>query len=1070
MLALIAVLSGPMGPFMPAGGQAAHTVTQFSDGSGEATFYFPEPVSTTSANITLPRNSYVTSAHVWARGLPGQDGDYPSGARIGVGAPGRTSWSFGEQQAGAGQMGRQQFFSDGRAALDIRFPPGGGSSSSSGILIPGDATIRSATLQLIGGEAPHGVPRFFGAPLQDVRVAWNSRSGRPVVASVGNASISISELDPATGTEVRHRDFSIPLDDFTHIADFQYLAEEDTAAMLLPGIGIVLLNLDTGELAQSFDGPQNRSLVGMRYGGTWIAAIGSGWAGVIELPAGQTAGFNSSTVPGAFSGIPVAVDYDPDGHRIFTGSISGSGEAIFAVYNATNGSAALFMEGELPADLSAMRYLPGRGQLMFGLGGAMYGRVEAPMMLLDLSSGAFQPFQPFSGESLVENFQVEGDMAASVVSSGELVVVDLQDESYEVWPVAFPSGVPTDVWSFDFGNERLLSCTSLGELYILDFKRGLGRTLSLPGTAPVRVNAVRPDGNAILLGTEAGVISVSPSGTLRWRNDCGDVSLLALDEATHTLAAGASEDWSFDVAGSLWRFSRLNLTLMDIAASPPSMRSWQVPLGKEEGRSRLSAMALDAAHGRLFFGLSEAGVGNGLLELNLSSGDMKNLTPPALLTTSLALSQDGKALYAGTGGFGLVVIDLLTGARRTLTPLNASGLLSPHVTSLLVDEFGRLLAGQADYGQYSGGLSVFSPDLASARSYPVASSPADRGIDVHSLARDPSTMRIFLGLGNDAGLIVIDQNANTQMYIPGLFGGRDGVGTAVADLCWDTADRTILGAAGGRGFVMQWAGEYPQNVGLDIGADGILDWTGTQRLEGAHLPDIAAAVQGALAASGGTHSLWRIPIRLSSTSAGLLGLRSLVVTYDWTRCIDIRQSINSALAMRSASGNGTVTIFLEAGGGGLSLFNLTVTYLDDFPPVVRSIPAITADAAARTPAILDLGRYFSDELSPPADLRYVVRPSKAPSGVEISLLFSRYLYIDARGSGFRGHVPVTVTATDASGLSISKEVHVNVVRSNEYRPPPPAYNMFLWAAAAVLAAVGIWILILYYRLQRAKKE
>jgi cytochrome c-type biogenesis protein CcmH/NrfF len=49
-------------------------------------------------------------------------------------------------------------------------------------------------------------------------------------------------------------------------------------------------------------------------------------------------------------------------------------------------------------------------------------------------------------------------------------------------------------------------------------------------------------------------------------------------------------------------------------------------------------------------------------------------------------------------------------------------------------------------------------------------------------------------------------------------------------------------------------------------------------------------------------------------------------------------------------------------------------------------------------------------------------------------------------------------------------VHVNIVRSNEYVPPPPAYNMFLWASAAVLLCVGVWILVLYIRVHRRKDE
>lgn len=1069
-LALIAALAGQLGVLTPAGGEPVHSVTQFSDGSEEASFYFTQQSGVAITRIALPRTAYVTSAQLCVRGLPGQDGSYPADAGLGVGASGSSLWSFGERQAGAGEMGRQQTFSDGREAEDIRFPPGGGVSSSLGILIPGDAVIRSASLQLVGGEGPHGAPRLYGNVPQETMVAWNALRGRPVVARVSNATITVSEMDPATGAEMRHRELPIGPGQFSYLADFQYCSEEDTAAMLLPGVGICLLDLGTGDIQKFCDGPQNRSLTAMRYGGGWLAAIGIGWVELIELPAGKSIEFNSSSLPGALAGKPVGVDYDPAGARLFTACDMGDGEAHFSVIGTANGSFSHFTASELPGSLSAMRYLPGKEQLMFGLGGTDAGEMAGPVMVLDLLSGAFRSHPLFTGGQRAESLQIEADRAASMVSSSEFVVVNLQDETYEILPVAFPGGSPAGSWSFDFGGKRLLAAISSGELYILDFKSGRGFVLSPPDSVPAGVSSVRASGSTLLMGTQAGAVAMSKGGTLRWRLDCGAVSSLSVVEAPGILAVGASEGWSLDSTIGTWGFSRLNLTLLDISASPPSARSWQVPLGKGEGRSTVSAMALDMAGGRLFFGVSSGDEGRGLRELNLSTGSLKTIASRTLQPESLVLSRDMKTLYAGSKGDGLLIMDLSTGAQRTLNTYNASGLLSPFVSSLMVDEFGRLLAGQADYGKYAGGLTVFSPDLASTRSYSAHSSHVGGGIDVRSLARDPKTMRIFLGLGNSDGLMVIDENANTQMMVGGLFGGLDGAGFTARDICWSPEDRTLLGAGSGLGFALQWAGEYPQNVGLDVGADGTVDWTGPGKLESAFIPDIAAVVQGALAASGGGSSLRLIPFRLSSTSAGIVGLGSLAVTYDWSRRIDIRESLRSALASRPAAGNGTVSVFLEAYGGGLSLFDLSITYLDDHPPVAKSIPALTADTAARAPTILDMGRYFTDGLSPAGELTYAVRQSRAPAGVEISLLFSRYLLIDSRGSSFRGHITVNVTATDSTGLSTSKEFQVKVARSNEYAPPAPAYNIFLWVSAGVLAVVGCWILILYYRLKRAKKD
>jgi len=912
------------------------------------------------------------------------------------------------------------------------------------------------------------VPQVVGNPPDGLRLAWNERSGRPVVAHVLNASVIFSELDPSTGAELRHREVAFRQEEFSYLAEMQYRSEEDTAAMLLPGKGIALLNLSTGNVQRFFTGPENSSLAAMRYGGSWLAAIGSDWAGSVELPSGSATVFRASTVPGAFAGSPVAVDYDPAGRRLFTGRSSSSGTAFLSVVLVSNGSAAQFSKGNLPADLSSMRYLAGRDQLMFGLGQTWRNPPVDTMWVLDLANGTFLPFQAFSGGYLVGGLQVQGDGAAALATTNELLVVNLRDESYEIFPVELPYEQTVKSWAFDFEGERLLARTPGGELWLLDLKNGRGRPLATPGTVPARVSASRPAGNTILLGTEAGVVAVGPIGTQQWRVDCGAVSALALDPASHTLAAGASEDWSFDPALDSWRFSRLNITLMDLSSSPPSTRSWQIP-SSSTGLASVSAMALDTMGGRLILGAGWGRTEEGLYALNLSTGGLQKFTPPAAPITSLALSLDRQRLFAGCNYGGVLVTELSTGAQQLLLPLNNSGLVSSDVSSLLVDEFGRLFVGQRGTAAYPGGLTVFSPDLYTSRSYFADSGSMPEYYDVHSIARDPGSGRIFLGLGSDDGLVVIDESSNNEFYVPGLFSGSGGKMT-VQDLYWNPSDRTLLVSGGGLGFILQWADEHPQAVGLDVGADGTVDWTSPGRLDSALLPDLTAAVQESLVGAGGGPALRLVPLRLSSSSAGLLGIRSLLVTYEWSRCLDLRQPLASALALRPAAGNGTVALTLEASGGGLSLFNLSITYVDDSPPVARSVPEFNADAAARAPTVIDLGRFFTDDLTPPANLSYAIRTSKTPAGVEVSLLFSRYLLIDARNASYRGQVVVTVTASDSSGLTTAKELRVNIHRSNEYQPPPPAYNLFLWASAGVLLAVGLWIIMLFLRLRRAKKE
>lgn len=1068
------VVIGPAGQLLPAAGEDARSLTQFSDGSQEELLYFPSEGGTAGASITLPRNAHVTSAAAWVRALPGQDGAYPSGPWFSLAENlAEPLWRFGELQAAAGEMGRQRVFNDGLSTVDVRFPAGGGSTALPELLLPGDAAIRTATMRLAGAEGPHGAPWFLGSSPDALFPAWNARSGNPVVACVANASVMFSELDPYSGAELRHKGLAFPPEEFTHVSDVQYRPEDDSAAVLVPGSGIFIVNLSSGDVQRQFAGPENSSLVAMRYGGGWLAAVGIDWAAVRRLPAGDTTSFNASSFPAAFAPDPAVVDYDPAGRRLFVGGTDGQGTVRLCAFRIDDREAAVFSRSDLPASILAMRYDAGRDQLVFGLGPDRYGRrPEDPVRLLSLANGTFSAVQAFAGAAGVANLRLDGEVASALTSGPgaptEVVRVDLGDGTYEAFVVQLPTQALSGAMAFDPVSGRLLAGNAAGGLWLLDLNNGHAWPLAIPGTVPAGVNVARTMGSSIVLGTTAGVLSVGTAGMVQWRVDCGAVSALAVDGTSRRLAAAASVDWTFDTAADHWRYSRTNVTILDPSTSPPSARSWQVPFSPTFAGAHLTALVFDPRGDRLFLGGTGYDKGGGLFALNLSTGGVQNLSSEGYLISSLALSPDGSKLFAGTTDSGILIIDLINGTRRAITPLNGSAMPGPHVSSLLVDEFGRLLAGQGRSGAYPGGLTIFSPDLSTSRSYAADAGTFPQAYDVLSLARDPATGRVFLGLGNDDGLAVVDENANTEFYVPGIFSGPAGGKMSVDSLCWSTADRTLLGVGGNRGFTIQWAGEHPRDVRLDVGDDGTVDWSSQGRLDQADILDLSAALQGALAGAGGDPAMQRIRLRLTSSSAGLLSLRSLVVTYDLSKRIDLLGAIRSTLASRPAAGNGTVAFLIGASGGGLSLFNLSVTYLVNLPPVARAIPELSIDAASRAPTTVDLGRYFSDDHTPGVNLTYAVRPFKAPPGVAASLLFSRYLLIDARESGFRGQLDIAVTASDSDGLSTAKEVHVNILRSNEYVPPPPAYNIFLWASAAVLISVGAWIIVLYIRVHRRK--
>ena len=1046
-------------------GAGPPTVVKFSDGSAGSTFYFGPSLEMNQTGFTMPRKAVVRSAELTVEGVAGLGGEYPAMPSLGLGAGGTAIWSFGAERPDAGEMGRQNFFPGGKDQLVVHFPGEGGASDEAGILLPTNATVRDASVEVAGAEGFHP-PRTFSPPTNACLVAWNPLGGTLIQAFAGANSYVVSERDPLTGSERRRVELPFSAGEIPYLKDIRFMPSLDTVALLLPGRGVALLNLSSGGSRELFTGPDAPTLLAMKSGEGWLAVTGTGWAAVEDLENGSEQRFGIAEFPSSVLDRPAAVDYDFAGQRLFVAGVRSQAGLAVSVFHPDGRELDEYNESLPAGSLGDILFLPGRDTILVGSSSVYSGSpatVSYAVYSLSLADGTYLPVEAFRGSWGISSLRLDGDIVSALEPSNrEIVLLDDLQWSWRTLPTSLPRQYGTGPWDYDAARQRLALAATGGELWVLepDFPNSSGESWLLPpidDSVPSSVNAAIPVGEDIVLGTDNGLMAIGPDGRLNWSVDCGMVQQMALDPASGRLTAASEEGLRLDAGSGQWQFSRLNVSVVDLSRSPPSSAWRAVGLPAEWAGAGLDAVAPVTVNGTVFFGLQDGSAG-GLYGLSLSNGSIVAIETPSQYISSLASSPDGRTIYAGFSDSGLLALDTVSGKQQLLTPFSEVPLISPHVSSLAVDAEGDLLVGQSPFsGYFTGGVSLFSPavngTLNETFSYELGDGSAQ------AVARDIAGGRMFIG--SQDGIAVIDEATGSRMDIePGL---------AVASLSWAAGDRTLAGASFGSAFAIMWTGTLPGNISLDVGADGTIEWTDPGRLDWPVTVDMGPALAAALAARRPGARFTDVPLRVTAGSGGLVVLRSLAVSYELSEKVDFRDALSAYLAALPVSEEATVPLELTAQGGGLKLSDLNVTYEPAAPPRARSIPEIRVDTAAAKPTTVDLSRYFSDELTSPANLTYQISVQGSPSGVSMSLLFAHYLSIDGRNSTFRGVVTVTVTARNAEGLFISTDAHVKVERAGEYVPPPPFYNTMLWVFGAVMLVIGLLALRLYFRAYRRKE-
>lgn len=1068
--ACVAVLAMLLLPGLPiAAGADLRNVAQFSDGSSEATFYFGSSMETNQTAISISRKAVIRSAEISVEGLPGRDGEYPRGAALRLGGN-PPVWEFGVSQEGTGEMGRQRDFSGGMRKVDLEFPQEGGTSAGPGLLLPTAASVKEASLEFSG--APGLLKPNVYSEANHVRwVFWNSADGAVVQATVAGDTAVFTGRDALTGAALRSRQVALGLTAGAFVADIQYLETSDRAALLLPGQGVLVVNLTTGREQEHFTGPDAASLEAMKFSESGLAVLGRGWAAVKDLVGGAVDLVNSTGFPAAAWYEPVAVDYHPESRRLFTASRGTFGfDKAVSVFNLDKRTVRVLSDSSVTSSLVSMLFVPERECVLLGLSGSGSSNGVSnnhAVIAMSLSDGAVTYMPAFEELRTVNGLRRQGDLVCTIGQTEDsydtrLVLVDSKDWSWRAFPGQGTGWASARSWAYDPSKQRLLTSTPhMGgtEVFELDFALVTGKSWQLPepeSPVPGYVTAVLALGDGIIAGTYNGLSAIGPGGRQNWTLGRGRVDALARDPRSGRLVAAALGGLRCEPGYGLWEFRDLRLMELDPSGPSPVDSGRVVELPQEWFFTTIRGIAPCLLNGTVFLAVSTY-YASGLYEL-WPNGTFVRIQTPSTSVGALAISPDGRTLYAACSGAGMLLLDIATGAQELLTPFSESPLLSPYVVSIDVDESGDVLVGQRPgSGYFPGGVSLLERSANGTLETVLGQVFGDE--QVGAVARDRAGGRIFVAAGEV--LAVINETDGTRTdHSPGVH---------LRSLDWSPGGRLLAGAGEGAAIGLAWTDQPPSNVRVDIGGDGSVDWSAPGKLEGAARLDITTALAGFLAARQTGQRFTEVPIRVSAGSAGMVQLRSLSVVYRLSERLDLRDALAAYLRALPVSEEATVPLVLSAAGGGLRLTGPNITFETGAAPRLRAALDIKVDSSAAAPATVALSRYFSDDLTPAANLTFRLDAGNLPAGVGLSLVFGRYLQIDARGTSFRGDIRATVTAIDEQGLSAPAEVRVRVHRAGEYVPPPAYYNTMAWVFGAVVLVLGLVAIRLYLRAFRRRE-
>jgi hypothetical protein len=246
-------------------------------------------------------------------------------------------------------------------------------------------------------------------------------------------------------------------------------------------------------------------------------------------------------------------------------------------------------------------------------------------------------------------------------------------------------------------------------------------------------------------------------------------------------------------------------------------------------------------------------------------------------------------------------------------------------------------------------------------------------------------------------------------------------------------------------IVMRVLGFEDVLLDMDIGNDGVNDWSGELTSQNIMIPINATPVMKAMMGGSITDAyknrITEVTIGLKARNPAKIAVHDLKLEYDYRVPFDFKVQLNKLLqdtrAQSGGSGtNATVGLPMVVGTGSegvVVLENLTIEYLINHAPFqVKEIPIIDMNEDIDLPDALDLEDYFSDDLDD-GHLHFSMPSMDDPNHLMPILNGSKLGFVTPT-EDWNGWWNVTVVAYDNFGLySLPVKIKVHVWPVND--PP-----------------------------------
>jgi len=246
-------------------------------------------------------------------------------------------------------------------------------------------------------------------------------------------------------------------------------------------------------------------------------------------------------------------------------------------------------------------------------------------------------------------------------------------------------------------------------------------------------------------------------------------------------------------------------------------------------------------------------------------------------------------------------------------------------------------------------------------------------------------------------------------------------------------------------IVMRVLGFEDVLLDMDIGNDGVKDWTGEITTQNLVIPlnatPIMKAMMGGSITDNYKNKITEVTVGLKARNPAKISVHDLKLEYNYKVPFDFKVQLNKLLQdTRAQSGssvpNQTVILNIAAGTGSegiIVLENLTVEYLINHAPFqVKEIPPIDMQEDIDLPDAIDLEDYFSDDLDD-GHLHFSMPSMDDPNHLGPMLNGSKLGFVTP-SENWNGWWNVTVVAYDNFGLySLPVRIRVHVWPVND--PP-----------------------------------